>query len=135
MITSAHFQHNEFEPLPLAYSPSFLPDSFMCNRPGLSSPGLRFFLFDRAAILCKTNFLYCQSFSSQRKIEWFPASILTSNSASKNSYTKTEPLRLSFEIIPNNTTPVHADQSNTIAQDPINYWFCKVFPVSNYFQF
>ena len=94
-----------------------------------------FFLFYRAAILCKSNFLYCQSFSSQRKIEWFPASILTSNSASKNSYTKTEPLRLSFEIIPNNTTPVHADQSNTIAQDPINYWFSKVFPVSNYFQF
>ena len=135
MITFAHFNTMNSNHSLFVYSPGFSPDSFMCNRPGLSSPGLRFFLFDRAAILCKTNFLYCQSFSLRRKIDVTSAPIWTSNSASKNSYTKTEPFRSSFEIIPNNTMASSAAQRFTIAQDPVNQRVCKVFPVSNYFQF
>ena len=135
MITFAHFNTMNSNHSLLRIHPAFCQIHLCVTGQACHHQSYGFFLFDRAVILCKTNFLYCQSFSSQRKIEWFPASILTSNSASKNSYTKTEPLRLSFEIIPNNTGASSAAQRFSAVQNPVNHRVCKVFPVSNYFQF
>lgn len=105
MITFAHFNTMNSNHSLLRIHPVFRRIHLCVTGQACHHQSYGFFLFDRAVILCKTNFLYCQSFSLRRKIDVTSTPIWTSNSASKNSYTKTEPFRLSFEIILINTIP------------------------------
>ena len=135
MITFAHFNTMNSNHSFFLIHPVFRRIHLCATGQACHHRSFGFFLFDRAVILCKTNFLYCQSFSFRRKIDVLSAATQARNSASKNSYTKTEPFRFSFEIIPNNTGASSAAQRFAAVQNPVNHRVCKVFPVSNYFQF